>query len=261
VNPIFITLCVALVVTQFAVPKRFAFLPLLISTCHLPNAPVLEVGVTFTITKLLLLAGLIRAAYEGRRCWSFRQPLDVWIALWACWALCSTVFHYPRDHNPLTIRLSLVYDILGAYLYARSFLRTPEDVARMGRALALVILPVAALMLIEAGSGYNAYAEFGAPQSEIRAGSIRANGPFGHSILAGTAGAGCSILIVQILRRNPVLGAAGLVACASMVASSHSSGPLLTLVCGLAGMSLWCCRRKLRLLQVGALLVSSGCTS
>ena len=203
-------LCFVLVVAQVSLPRRYAFLPLLVGMCHLPNVPVVEVGVSFSITKLLILVGLLRAWYERRGLWSFHNRLDVSIAVWACWAILSGLFHHPRDHNPITIRMSLTYEIFGAYLYARAFVRNLEDVKRYTRCLAVILLPLAVLMLIEAATLNNVYAGLGAPATEIRNGRVRAVGPFGHPILAGTVGASCLLLMRPALRRTSRLGVLGM---------------------------------------------------
>jgi hypothetical protein len=252
VGPLFAIFCAILIAAQFALPRRLAFLPLLIAVCHVPNVPVVEIGITFTITKLVLLAGVLRGVVSGKPMWSPQQSLDVFMALWAGWAILSGVFHHPRDHNPITVRMSLAYDIFGAYLYARCFIRKSEDLVRFVRSLTLVMLPLAALMAFEYVHGYNPYSALGAQLSEVRDGIIRCNGPFGHSILAGTVGAACSFFIV--LHRTRWVKLAGLFGCGAIVVLSHSSGPLLTYAAGLTGLVLWRWRNRLGWVKTGAII-------
>ena len=56
-------------------------------------------------------------------------------------------------------------------------------------------------------------------------GKIRANGPFLHSILAGTVGAVCMPLAVLFWQRNRKLCLLGVLATGLIVVSSSSSGP------------------------------------
>jgi hypothetical protein len=249
VSLVFLVLCLTVLLGQLLVPRRFAFLPLLIATCHLPNEPVLELGVSFTITKLLILVGLLRALFERRRFWSVYEPLDILFLLWTIWAILSGCFHNPPDHNPITTRLSLAYESLGVYLYGRSFLRTPADVSRFGRCLALTTVPVAVLMVSETVTGENVYANLGAPSSEVRDGRIRANGPFSHSILAGTVGA---VSFPLVLYHRTAFTVVGIAACVAMAVSSHSSGPLITFAIALLGLLLWRWRRSLRRIRAAA---------
>jgi hypothetical protein len=257
-NPLFAALCFGVVVAQFLVPRRYAFVPLLIAVLHLPNVPVMQIGVTFTITKLVLLAGLSRALYERRLEWSPRQPLDAVVLLWASFALLSAFFHHPPEGNPFTIRLSLVYDIFGAYLYARAFIKDLDDFLRLSNCLAAVLLPLAALMVVESITGRNLYSAFGAPLPDFRSGRFRANGPFGHAILAGTVGGGSFLVALAGRHRNYWLGTAGVVACTAIVISSNSSGPLVTLMVALMGLAFWRWRTYLGEIRLIALACLAG---
>lgn len=239
VSPLLLILSVALLVTQFALPRRFAFLPLLIAACHLPNVTVIDVGFSFFPARLLILAGLIRAARTNTRPRSLRSPLDVLMLCWACWMVLSTVGHHPQDHNPLTLRLGWACDLFGGYLYARAYLRDQEDFLRFCKCLALVVVPLALFMFIEQLTGRNCYDAVGAWDPEVRLGRVRAQGPFTHSILAGTVAATCLPLIVPLLRRNLWRGVTGCVACGAIVLFCRSSGPILTLFVALAAMALW----------------------
>ncbi len=157
-DPIFYFLALALVVAQFALPRRLAFLPLLIAACHFQNVPVIELGAaSFTLSKLVILAGLLRAACNRTLVWSSHQPLDMLLFLWATWTILSGFAHNPKDYNPITLRLSWVYDIVGAYLYTRAFLKDPEDYLRFAKSLALVLTPLACLVLSERVTGTNSY--------------------------------------------------------------------------------------------------------
>src|SRR5688572_32530308 len=99
-SPIFVILCVALLVAQLALPRRYAFAPLLIAICHFQNIPLVEVGGGFTLTKLVILVGLFRAMRERTLVWTSSQRLDFWIAVWAGWLVLSGFVHDPKDHNP-----------------------------------------------------------------------------------------------------------------------------------------------------------------
>ena len=228
-------------------PARLAFLPLLIATCHLPNLPVLELGVSFSPAKLMILAGLVRAANQRTLFWSSREPLDVLMAAFACWAVFSGFGHSPKDHNPIIIRLSLAYDFFGTYLYARSYLRNVEDFVRLGKCLALMLIPLALFMLIEKTTGRSVYAALlGMPwESEVREGRIRAAGPFSHPILAGTAGGTALVLCLALKNRHRWAYWAGSVACLVIIFSSASSGPIMTAAAGLGALALWRWRARM----------------
>jgi hypothetical protein len=250
-SSIFVLLCLALLLAQFALPRRYAFAPLLVAVCHFIDVPVVQVGASFTVAKLVILAGLIRATYERRIGLSSRQPLDVLAVAWMGWAIFSGLFHSAEDYNPMMIRLSLIYDSFGAYLYARSFLKNQSDFLRFIKCLALVVIPLAALLLLEKFSAHNIYGGFG--EAEVRSGHVRAAGPFSHPILTGTFGATAFFLMVPLRAVNPRLAAAGAAACGMIVVSSASSGPLMALFSGLAALALWRFRTSIVWIRRGVL--------
>src|SRR5688572_27294662 len=215
-SPLFLIGSGILVVAQFVVPRRFIFAPLLVAVCHFQNEPVIEIGAAFSPVKLVLLAGLIRAVRERTFVWSSRQPLDVLLAVWAAWAILSGFGHNPSDHNPITVRLSIVYDVFGAYLYARAFLKGPQDFFRFTKSLALVVLPLAVLVLVERATQRNLYGLIagGIEEATVREGRVRAAGPFAHPILLGTFAACLVPLLVTLLRHHRCCALAGLAACA-----------------------------------------------
>jgi len=241
VSPIFIVLVVALLVVQFKLPRRFAFAPLLIAASHFQFVPVIQLGASFDTTKLVILAGLIRASREKLLVWTTRQPLDFLVAAWAGWVLISGFAHNPPDHNPITIRLSQIYGIVGSYLYARAFIRSPDDFMRYARLLALVVIPLALLAVFEKYTRQNLYSLIGSGDAAvtIREGRVRASGPFAHPILLGTFAATSLVLLVPLYTGLKRWCIAGSVACVVIVFSSASSGPIVTLFSGSMALLLW----------------------
>lgn len=254
-NPLFIIFVLAVLVAQFALPRRLAFAPLLVAVCHFQDVPVLQCGVTFSIFKLVIMAGLLRAWAAGTLGWSSRQPLDVLFALWAGWIILSGFAHHPKDHNPMTIRLSVVYDFVGAYFYARAFIKNREDFLRFIKCLAFVVLPLALMVLVERAMVRDFYGvlDGGMVDPEIRGGRVRAAGPFGHAILLGTFGATSVPLMVALWRRHPRWAFAGMVACGLIVFCSASSGPILTLFSGLLGLTVWHWRTSVRRIRIAVI--------
>src|SRR5207253_2322310 len=89
-------------------------------------------------------------------------------------------------------------------------------------------------------------------ESEIRNGAIRAQGPFAHSILAGTVGAVCWPLLLPFWKKQRALALLGLVACGTMVLTSRSSGPIMTTSFILIGLCAWKFRQHMRVIRWGA---------
>jgi hypothetical protein len=256
VSPLFVLLALALIAAQFALPRRLAFLPLLIAAAHFQIVPLIKAGAAFDTVKLVILAGLIRAMKERTFTWSSRQPLDVLVAAWAGWVLLSGFAHNPPDHNPITIRLSQIYGIAGSYLYARAFIRNPEDYLRYVKCLGVVILPLALLAVYERYAQQNLYGLLGSGASgvTIRSGRVRAAGPFAHPILLGTFGAASAVLLAALYHRDKRWSLIGAGACAVTVFSSASSGPIVTLFSGFMGLALWRWRTSVGRIRVLVIL-------
>ena len=259
-NTLFIVFALAVLVAQFALPQRFAFAPLLVAACHFQNVPVIELGVSFTICKLVIMAGLLRAAHERTLVWSTRQPLDVLIAMWAGWMILSGLAHHPPDHNPMTIRLSVIYDFAGTYLYARSFVGNRDDFMRFSKCLGLVVIALALAVLVEKIAHQNLYYLISGSGQEvtIREGRVRTAGPFAHPILLGTFAATAIPLLVPLRRRHPCWAVAGVAACGLVVVCSASSCPIMTLLSGLLGIALWRWRTSVGRIRMAVILVFVG---
>ena len=91
-------LTLGLVFAQFALPRRLAFVPLLIAACHTPYYAT--IGGQFSAVRLVLLAGLFRAVFAGLVDWHPRKPLDLLMAAWSAIALLSAFGH--ETGNPFT---------------------------------------------------------------------------------------------------------------------------------------------------------------
>jgi hypothetical protein len=241
VSPVFLVLCLALLVAQFKLPRRLAFAPLLIAAAHFQFMPVIEVGAAFDTVKLVILAGVLRAWRDNLLVWTSRNPLDLLVAAWAGWVFLSGFAHDPPDHNPITIRLSQIYGIGGSYLYARAFIRTPDDFLRYAKGLAIIVVPLAVFTLFEKFAQQNLYGliSSGNPGIIIRGERVRATGPFAHPILLGTFAATSLVLVGALYRTQKRWFYLGAAACTVIVFSSASSGPIVTTASGLMGLLLW----------------------
>jgi len=231
---------------QLFVPKKWAFVPILIAACHTSNVSV--VG-DFTTIRIVILAGLLRAFFKNNLNFSLQNFFDRALLLFCLFILISAVGHDPKWGNPYMFRLGFVLNILGTYLYFKSFLRNIDDWKTFQIALAYILLPLAIMMLYEYVTQINPYRVLGARQdfAHVRAGDVRAQGPFGGPILAGTAGAVSLPLIIPLFFYRKNLAMASLIACISIIFVSSSSGPVGTLFVALASLYLWKYRLKLRI--------------
>lgn len=258
-SPLFAFSAAILAVAQVALPRKLAFLPLIVAGCHLGNVEILP---QLTTARLLILIGLVRAAASGDLAFSPRScVLDRWMLIFAAFLVFSTIGHSPDPYvpSPLNARLGLVLNCVGSYLYGRAFIRGVDDLRRYAVLLPLILLPLAVAMSHENRTQRNLYFKLGARSDTAmqREDRIRAQGPFQHPILAGTAGATALpfayLLWRQKRRKLAILGGA---ACFGVVLASASSGPLAALAVTFGAIALWPFRRMLPALMISGVLLA-----
>ena len=184
------------------------------------------------------------------------MTLDKLMIAWGIWAIFSSFFH-KDPAGTLVGQLGLVYDGWGLYFLLRIFIEDMESLWILGRIVIIILIPIAVEMAMETLSGRNSFSIFGGVGAlcEIRGGKIRAQGPFSHSILAGTVGGICLPLALVMWRKNRALSIVGLLTTTCIVICSRSSGPIMTCFFGVLGLSLWFAREKMRLIRWAGLLV------
>ena len=218
---------------------------------------VIEIGpFNFTILRLVIAVGFLRIILKGESLSGGMNSLDRLMIIWACWAVFSSVFHSPFAAE-LVAHLGFVYNCFGVYWLMRVFIQDVDDFLLTAKTLLLLLVPLAAAMIVEKATGKNLFAWLGglAEISEIREGRVRARGPFGHPILAGTAGAVCLPLAIFFWNRNRLLAVAGIAATAGIIVATASSGPLLTAACTLGALAMYKIRHHMRSIRWAAILL------
>lgn len=254
-SPIALVITCLLILAQFFLPRRIGFLPLLIAACHMGNVEVIG---NFTAIRLLIAAGLARAVLGGFLQWSPRNRLDQLFLLFALATVVSSIGHSSAASNPFVYRAGVAFNIFGSYLYARAYLNGPDALRRYALWLPIVLIPLAIFMTAEQRTGRNAYVALGSRKevSNVRDGRNRAQGPFGHAILAGTAGASALPMMIFLWqrRRRRARALAGLAACTVITLACASSSPFGTFAAALGVTAFWRWRSRLRfVLTAGAL--------
>jgi hypothetical protein len=243
-------------VALLLLPRRWAPLPLLIGACYMTVGQGINVDpFSFTVIRMLVAAGVVRIVI--RREWPAggMNGLDWLMVVWAGWALVSSIFH--KDPSAaLVFRLGLVYNTCGIYFLIRAFCQSLDDVVGLCRVTAILLVPLAAEMLYEQLRGHNLFSVLGLVHEipAVRLEKFRAQGPFAHSILAGTVGAVCLPLMAGLWRRHRKEAMAGILACVTMVLASASSGPVMSALAGIGALFMWRFRERMRLVRWLAVL-------
>lgn len=247
-NGIAITFVLSASIALLSLPARWAALPLLAGGCYMTLGQGIQIGgLNFPVIRLLIAVGVLRCLVRGERP-ARTNALDGLMIAWAVWALVAAVFH-ENPGETLVNRSGLVYNACGTYFLLRCFCRSMDDVTQLCKVIAIMLVPLSMTMLVEQATGRNLFSVFGGVDefSEVRGGSVRAQGPFAHSILAGSVGAACLPLMVVVWRDHRKTALAGIIACVVMVFCSASSGPLMSLGFGGIALYLWRYRRYMRL--------------
>jgi hypothetical protein len=233
------------------IPRHWAPLPLLIGACYIPSVAVVQLGpLHFSAVRIVICAGLVRIIIRGERLTDRMNSLDWLMLVWALWAIFSGLFH--KDPSAAIVnRLGLVYDACGIYLLIRVFCRSLDDVVKLCHITTILLVPLAIAMLYENLTRYDVFSALTDDlfSTEIRSGRIRAQGPFAHSILAGTVGAGCLPLIVALWHEHRIMTVIGIGACLVIVYASSSSGPIMSAMTAIGALFMWRWRHKIRLVR------------
>ncbi len=245
------------ILAVLVVPRRWAPVPLLVVTCYMtPSVGVALGQFSFFSIRLIILAGLIRIFIRGEYHSLLRNPMDRLMVLWSIWALAASAFRIDPGAT-LIGNAGFVFNILGVYILLRSCCRSLTDVVLVCRIAAWLLVPIALEMVYERLAANNLFSALGGIPAvpEIRLGRIRAQGPFSHSIMAGSVGAAMLPVCLGLWSRFRSTAIVGALASITMVFASASSGPLMSAIFGMLGLLSWSIRNHVRTIRWAALLV------
>lgn len=235
---------------MLVLPRRHALLPVVALVCYMTMGQRLMIfGLNFTMIRVLLLFGLMRVLMRGEVQSGTFNRIDR-ILLW--WVLSSIVSYTLLwgTGEAFVNRLGLAYDALGLYFIFRVLVRDLDDMRTVVRQFAWLVVPLALCMLIEKQTGRNPFGALGGvpPETLVREGVLRCQGPFAHPILAGAFGSALLPLFIGLWwqRSSRFLASLGMLAAATIVATAGSSGPVMAAAGGMLALWLWPMRWHMR---------------
>jgi hypothetical protein len=249
-------------------PRNKALVPFLCASILIPMDQVLLIGPWhFFMLRILILFGIVRIvkdkASSKRQLFSGgMNKIDVAVILLTVFIAVNGTLLFQQT-GAFINQLGNLYTVFGVYFLLRFMIRNEEDVWRTIQTLAYVAAIVAAIMTYEQATGHNPYALLnGAHVANyaslaVREDRFRAQGPFGHSILAGTFGAVLMPLFVALwwkgrkYRRVAVLG---IISATVITLACNSSTPVLGYAAGVLALCLWPARRWMRAIRWGLAL-------
>ena len=234
----------------------------------IPLDQVLLIGPAhFPMLRILILFGIVRILREkaAAKLRVFSQginKIDVAVILFTLLVAVNGVLLFPESAAFIN-QMGAVYQVFGLYFLLRFLIRDESDVLHAIQTLAWVAAIIAVIMTYEVATGHNPYAVLeGARVAnyaslELREDRFRAQGPFAHSILAGTFGAVLVPLFIGLWwrgRKYRMAAVTGIVAATMITLACNSSTPVLGYAAGVLALCLWPMRRWLRTLRWGVVL-------
>jgi hypothetical protein len=269
INPAVAVVLVLAGVLIWILPQRKIIIPFVLTAILIPYDQILVVvGLHFPVLRILLVFGLVRIFFiRGSGDWSiFGGGLNyidkAVISFYLTCAIAGVLLFSNVD--ALVYQFGVLFTAFGSYFFLRCLIRDREDVVRVIRTFALVVLVLGGVMVFEHFSnGWNPYALLGGARARYfasdlsRDGHVRATASFGTPILAGTFGAISLPLFIGLWlsdkkqRGVALLGAAG---ATTMAVASHSSTPAIGFAAGIAALCLWPLRGMMRLFRWGIVI-------
>jgi hypothetical protein len=218
----------------------------------------------FPMLRLLALFGFIRIikdkVFSKAHIFSGGvNKIDIAVILLAVFTALNSILLF-QESGALVAQLGNLYTVFGIYFLLRFLIRDDEDIVRAIQTLACIVAVIAVIMTYEASTGHNPYAMLGGARAStyaslaIRDDKVRAQGPFAHSILAGTFGAILVPLFVGLWwkgRRYRKIAVLGILSATVMTVACNSSTPILGYAAGVLALCLWPARNWMRGIRWG----------
>jgi hypothetical protein len=256
-----LVLMIVAVVLVLLLPRKWTLVPLMFGIFLLPAQSVVIGGFHLFVSRILVLVGLARSIASrpsnSRLFGGGYNAVDTLFILYTLFHASAFVILY-REIGALWNQLGLLWDLLGGYFLMRFLIRDDDDVQRTIKIYSVVAAVLAVTVLYEKFYDVNLYGFIaGHPiVPEIRNGSIRAQGPFHHAILAGTFGATLLPLFFWLWKsgKSRVLGVVGMFASSAITFASASSTPVSAYLAAILAFCFWPLRGRMRLVRWGIVI-------
>lgn len=242
------------ILLMFILPRNKAIVPFLLAFFTIPLGQVVLVGgLHFPVLRILILAGLVRAAVGGRSSESrfaggFNR-IDTVAVLWTISAFVIISLQW-MALQPFIKFVGDFLDSFGGYVAVRFLIPDREALRRTVKVLGVICLILGTCMVSEQFTHQNVFGFLGAGTPAIRDGHVRSEGVLG-SIQGGTFGGVLIPLFLWLWTEEKSRRAAclGLIGATAMAFASHASTSLLAYAAGLGGLALWPMRNRMRLVR------------
>ena len=234
------------------VRRKYVSAPVLLLAFLVPlGQQVVVGGIHIMVLRIVILTGLIRMVFSkpGKL-----DTIDKLFLLWALIRAASFLLLF-SEMAALINQFGFLWDTIGGFFLLRFLVQSEEDVQRLIKALAFVAVILAACMLYERFGKVNVFGYLGGVPivPTVREGSLRAQGPFAHALLAGTFGATLLPFFIWLwtTRQSRILAMSGVAASTIIAILSASSSPIMAYAAAVFAMCLWPLRNYLQIFRWG----------
>jgi hypothetical protein len=256
-NPLGIAFLIIVGLLILVLPRRLVFMPFIIAACYITMGQQLVIlGFHFFPLRVFILIAWIRLIARGEIRGLKLNSIDKAVIWWLVICFIANTLLW-QTSEALIYRLGLTYNAAGLYFLFRILIRDIGEIEKIIKISAIIILPLSIIMIFELFSGRNIFSIFGGvyETSWVRNGSVRAQGPFRYTGLAGTFGAiimpfYAALWFKDKARFNAIVG---FVAATIITIASHSSGPLMAYCAGIVGLMMWPFHKSMRMLRYAIL--------
>jgi hypothetical protein len=263
-HPIVLVAMVVSVILILFLPRKYVIVPVLLTSLVVPMAQQVVVGgLHLFVMRIVILIGCARmlitkASSQDELLAGGFNAVDKWFTLWAVFRTLTALVLYASI--PAVIgECGFLWDVFGGYFLFRFLIRDREDITRSAKVLVLIAVVVAAGMLNEKIHFQNIFGFLGGVPiiPTIRQGTIRAQGPFMHAILAGTFGGTLVPLFFWLWKvaKSKFLAVIGVISSTIIVVSAASSTALMAFGGGILAICFWPFRKKMRKVRWGIVIL------
>ena len=251
------------IVLILTLPRKKAIVPFLFAALMIPWGQVAVIGgVHFTMMRILILAGLARAAWfkaSSSESWFATEfsGIDQATVLWTVSAFIVITLQW-MNAQMLIASLGDFVDALGGYLVLRFLMPDGEAIRLTVKVLAAICVIHGVCMINEQITGLNVFNLVGGVPIEgsiMRAGQLRSTGvmgPLGEGTVAG-------VLLPVFLwlwteGKSRMAAAAGLAGATTILITAHASTPWMAVGGAVLGLGFWPLRKQMRIVRWGFVL-------
>jgi len=263
-HPAVLVAMILSIILIIVLPRRFIIIPLLLMIFLAPwGQQIYFAGVHLFVPRILILVALVRVAFTNPNSPNSRfagglNPVDTVFILWVIVRAITFIIVFRGDSGAIIYQGGFVWDVLGGYILLRMLIQTEDDIVRVVKLFAVVVVVCGLTMLNEKLRGQNIFGYLGSIPivSEVREGAIRAQGPFAHPILAGTFGVTLLPLLwwLWYSGKGRVLATLGFIGSTLIMFSCASSTPLFAYLAAFIGLAFWPFRNRMRMFRWGVAL-------